>query len=51
MTDAEKIDALIRYRLAQADEALAAARLNLANGLQRSAVNRAYYAMFYRVDD
>ena len=49
MTDAEKIGALIRYRLEQADEALAAARLNLANGLQRSAINRAYYAMFYGV--
>jgi uncharacterized protein (UPF0332 family) len=45
----EKIDALIRYRLEQAEEALAAARLNLANGLQRSAINRAYYAMFYAV--
>src|SRR5204862_6506377 len=32
-----------------ADEALAAARLNLTTGLQRSAVNRAYYAMFYGV--
>jgi uncharacterized protein (UPF0332 family) len=28
---------------------VAAAELNLANGLQRSAVNRAYYAMFYAV--
>lgn len=41
MTDAEKIAALIRYRLEQADEALAAAALNLANGLERSAINRA----------
>ncbi len=49
MTDAEKVDALVRYRLEQADEALAAARLNLTTGLQRSAVNRAYYAMFYGV--
>jgi len=49
VTDAEKVDALVRYRLEQADEALAAARLNLTNGLQRSAVNRAYYAMFYGV--
>lgn len=48
MTDAEKIAALIRYRL-QADEALAAADLNLANGLERSAINRAYCAMFYAV--
>ena len=49
MTNAEKVDALVRYRLEQADEALAAARLNLTTGLQRSAVNRAYYAMFYGV--
>lgn len=49
MTDAEKIAALIRYRLEQADEALAAATLNLTNGLERSAINRAYYAMFYAV--
>ncbi len=49
MTDAEKVNALVRYRLDQADEALAAARLNLTTGLQRSAVNRAYYAMFYGV--
>lgn len=49
MTEAEKIQALIRYRLEQATEALAAGELNLANGLHRSAVNRAYYAMFYSV--
>ena len=49
MTDADKIRTLIRYRLEQADEALAAASLNLANGLHRSAVNRAYYSMFYGV--
>ncbi len=49
MTDAEKVEALIRYRLEQADEALAAATLNLTNGLHRSAVNRVYYAMFYAV--
>lgn len=49
MTEAEKIGALIRYRLAQAKEALDAAALNLANGLHHSAVNRAYYAMFYAV--
>lgn len=49
MTEAEKIAALIRYRLAQAKEALDAAELNLANGLHHSAVNRAYYAMFYAV--
>lgn len=49
MTDAEKIAALVRYRLEQADEALAAADLNLRNALERSAINRAYYAMFYAV--
>jgi len=46
MTDADKIAALVRSRLEQADEALAAADLNMANGLRRSAINRAY-AMFY----
>jgi uncharacterized protein (UPF0332 family) len=49
VTEAEKIQALVGYRLEQAGEALAAARLTLANGLERSAVNRAYYAMFYAV--
>ena len=49
MTESEKVDVLIRYRLDQADEALAAAETNLSNGLHRSAVNRAYYAMFYAV--
>jgi len=49
VTDAEKVEALIRYWLEQADEALAAATLNLTNGLHRSAVNRVYYAMFYAV--
>jgi uncharacterized protein (UPF0332 family) len=49
MTEAAKIQALVRYRLEQANEALTAAEINLANGLHRSAVNRAYYAMFYSV--
>jgi len=49
LTEAEKIAALIRYRLEQADEALKAASVTLANDLARSAVNRAYYAMFYAV--
>jgi uncharacterized protein (UPF0332 family) len=49
VTDAEKIAALVEYRLEQANEALAAAAVNLANALERSAVNRAYYAMFYAV--
>lgn len=49
MTETEKIQALVRYRLEQAAEAVAAADLNLAGGLRRSAINRAYYAMFYAV--
>ena len=49
MTDADKIQALIQYRLEQADEALVAAELSLNNGLHRSTVNRAYYSMFYSV--
>ena len=49
MTETEKIRALIQYRLEQAEEAHAAADLSRANALQRSAVNRAYYAMFYSV--
>jgi uncharacterized protein (UPF0332 family) len=49
VTESEKIRALVRYRLEQAAEAIAAAELSLANGLERSAVNRAYYAMFYAV--
>ena len=49
MTEGDKIRALVAGRLDQAAEALAAADLNLANGLLRSAVNRAYYAMFYGV--
>ena len=49
MTESEKMEALIRYRIGQADEALTAADTNLANNLNRSAVNRAYYAMFYAV--
>jgi uncharacterized protein (UPF0332 family) len=49
VTEGEKIQALVRYRLEQAAEAMASAELNLSNGLERSAVNRAYYAMFYAV--
>jgi uncharacterized protein (UPF0332 family) len=49
VTDAEKIAALVSSRLEQADEALAAAELSLSNGLERSAINRAYYSMFYGV--
>jgi len=49
VTDAEKIQTLIRCRLEQADEPLSAAAINLAHDFHRSAVNRAYYAMFYAV--
>lgn len=49
MTESEALSALVRYRLEQADEALRSAETNLAAGLDRSAMNRAYYAMFYAV--
>ncbi len=45
----ENIQALVVYRLEQADESLDAARILLDKRLDRSAVNRAYYAMFYAV--
>jgi len=44
-----KGDALIRYRLEQADESLESARLLLDNGMYRPSVSRSYYAMFYSV--
>ena len=43
------VQALLTYRLEQADESLDAARVLLEKGLDRPAVNRAYYAMFYAV--
>ena len=49
MTDSERIAALIAYRMQQADEAVAAADLDLRGGFERAAVDRAYYAMFYAV--
>lgn len=49
MTEGERLKALVAYRLEQSAEALRAAELNVANGLDRSAANRAYYAMFYVV--
>ena len=45
----ENIQALVVYRLEQADESLDAARILLDKTLDRSAINRAYYAMFYAV--
>ena len=45
----ENIKALIAYRLSQADESIKAAKTLLRERLLASAVNRAYYAMFYAV--
>jgi len=45
----ENIRSLVTYRLEQADESLDAARVLLDKRLDRPAVNRAYYAMFYAV--
>jgi uncharacterized protein (UPF0332 family) len=45
----ENIQALVTYRLEQADESLEAARTLLEKKLIRPSVNRAYYAMFYAV--
>lgn len=44
-----EIQALISYRLEQADEALHAAQLLLEQGSYRTVVNRTYYAMFYAI--
>ena len=45
----ENVQALVTYRLEQADESLEAARTLLDKKLIRPSVNRAYYAMFYAV--
>ena len=45
----KNIQALVTYRLEQADESLEAARTLLGKNLIRPSVNRAYYAMFYAV--
>jgi uncharacterized protein (UPF0332 family) len=45
----ENIQALVNYRLEQADESLEAARTLLEKELIRPSVNRAYYDMFYAV--
>lgn len=47
MTD--NIKALVSYRLDQAAESLAAAKLLLEQALFRPSINRSYYAMFYSV--
>lgn len=43
----ENIQALVRYRLEQADESLRASKILISEGMERSAINRAYYGMFY----
>lgn len=48
MTDADKAT-LVRHRLAQAGEALAASRLLANQGMHQQAIGRAYYAVFYAV--
>jgi len=45
----ENVQALVWYRLEQADECLDAAKVLLEKKLHRAAINRAYYAMFYAV--
>lgn len=45
----ENVAALIRYRMEQAEEALAAARLLLREHSLHASVNRSYYAMFYTI--
>ena len=45
----ENIQALVTYRLEQADESLEAASTLLVKKLIRPSINRAYYAMFYAV--
>jgi len=45
----DSLKTLVEYRLEQADEALEAAETLLKANLLGSAVNRAYYAMFYSV--
>ena len=45
----ENVKALLRYRLEQADESLESAKLLYEHQKFRSAISRAYYAMFYAV--
>jgi uncharacterized protein (UPF0332 family) len=45
----ENIQALVAYRLEQADESIEAAKTLLDKKLIRPSVNRAYYGMFYAV--
>jgi uncharacterized protein (UPF0332 family) len=43
----EQLEALLRFRMAQAHESLREAEILLGESALRGAVNRAYYAMFY----
>jgi len=45
----QNIQALVAYRMEQADESLAAAQILLDKEMIRPSVNRSYYAMFYAV--
>jgi uncharacterized protein (UPF0332 family) len=45
----DNVRALMRYRLEQADSALKAVQILIAQDSLSAAVNRAYYAMFYAV--
>ncbi len=45
----QNVAALMRYRIEQAEEALAAARLLQRESSFRASVNRSYYAMFYAI--
>ncbi|MCX7014625.1 MAG: HEPN domain-containing protein [Candidatus Sumerlaeota bacterium] len=45
----EKLNALVRYRMEEAQEALADAEAALKRRSLRNATNRAYYAMFYGI--
>lgn len=47
MIEKDKRDALIKYRLEQANETISEAELLLNHGKYRAAVNRIYYGMFY----
>ena len=47
MTDKDKINKLMQYRIRQADESLEEMGLLKETGHIRGALNRAYYAMFY----
>ena len=45
----KNVEALVKYRIEQAEESLEAAKVLLEQKMERQSVNRAYYAMFYSV--